>query len=585
MMSSRDDLTTTDDAPRTLPERLSRALPPRAPEQIIDDLISAPDYERQIQAVDPQALYNLIREAGWDQGYDLVPYVSPQQFQIFVDLDCWREDKLVPELMYRWLGVVIDEADDAKFRRVCRELDAEVLAILFKKNLHVELTEEGRIPDHLEGHVAPSPDNVYAIVYPEDEDMARMLRSLLDRLYDTDMVLAWTLLEAVRWELVSPLEEEARRWRMSRLEEYGFLPREEALEVYALLDPERQRQRLEDEELTSKRSTGAPENLDLPTVITEELEGDFYILAMIDRLEDDASVQERIFELTALLNKAMIADGIEPGEPGSGREVVRRTLGYASLGLEFLARGDDERGVTLLETTPLRRIFRTGYSLAHKLQSKVRALRNRPALSIVTGEPFSLLTPDQEALFDALTRPRPTWAADRYTYDLLRSQEQFDDAALRISMVALEQLWLFGIQQHTVASLAAMVYGDPESGAEPVVDNEPIAITFDSLFATYLGNFLVDGAASFASFDRARLEALAAAVSERPWGDDPVGHFEEVVGDFLVALPAGATRLVTRWLEETLARLVDELGAVRAVETAEIFEELLLVEESDEAAR
>src|SRR5690606_10171408 len=136
------------------------------------------------------------------------------------------------------------------------------------------------------------------------------------------------------------------------------------------------------------------------------------------------------FELGVLTNKTLVADGVEPGELDTGHEAARRTMGYLSLGLDFLARSDDARAAEVLEAVALVKIFQTGYSLARKLQRNVLELERRPTLSLVAGDRFSLLGEDDEALCDALTFPRPTFAEDAVTYDIFRDQDQLDAAAL-----------------------------------------------------------------------------------------------------------------------------------------------------------
>ena len=176
------------------------------------------------------------------------------------------------------------------------------------------------------------------------------MRALIDRLYHADMALAWILLEAARWELRAPLEEGGAPlahepgWRST-----ATCRGEEAMAVYALLDPARTRERIEAGRHPRPLEISSPEYLDLPAVLEEELadEDGFWVLAALARLDDDARLQRHLHELLSLQNKAMIADGIEPGEPSSGRQTIRRTLGYLSLGLEFLARGQIQRATEL----------------------------------------------------------------------------------------------------------------------------------------------------------------------------------------------------------------------------------------------
>lgn len=555
---------------RSLLERVEPALHSGDPIELIRNMLERDDALKYIPTLNPHTLFRLIKEAGWDQGTDLVPYISPEQMQIFLDLDCWKRDTILPKRMETWIAALIADTEDAQFKRVCRDLDPEILGIFFKANLTVEHVVEGEIPDHLEGSVAMSPDGVYALVYPEDEDTAAILRAFIDRLYELDRVLAWTLLEAVRWELMTEMEESAYRWRMSRLEEFGFVGLSESLEIYAYRNPLHYRDRLDGQPFPNKPPIEPPKHSDIPSVIANQLDEDIYFFRVLRQVAGDRQLHDVLNELATLNNRTLIADGVEPGELESGHEVVRRTVGYLSLGLEFLSRNDDERALEIIEHLPLREIFQVGFSLTRKLQINAQTLSRRPTLSLVEGLPFSLLNPDEEALFEAVARPRPTFAWDQYDHDAFHTREQLDSAALRIGMVAFKQLWLFGVTGQTLDSLASLLYGG-------VVINEPVEVNFDTIFATVLATHLLTGSGEVRAIDLAELERLPAILRARPWADDLIAYFEPVLGPILVTLPKATASLSTRWLHAVLDKLVEELAEVEEIDNPAFFTASLLL--------
>ena len=551
--------------------RVHDRLPVTRPVEAIDEILSRDDAEDYIKSLNPHGLYRLIREAGFDQGMDLIPYTAPEQLQIFVDLDCWKRDHIDTDRMAAWLAVMVADADDAHFKAALRDLDPEVVSLFFKKNLRaVEIVEEGEIPPGMPDPVELSPDNAYAISYPEDEDLAALLRALLQRLYDQDMGLAWTLLESVRWELESDMEETAYRFRSSRLEEFGFVERTEALEVYALLDPVKLRDRWEQGNLEKKIATPPPEQLEVPAVLREAADERLYFFEILNELDDDAAIALLIMELATLTNRTLIADGIEPGELETGGEVVRRTAGFLSLGLEFLSRADHEKARQGLETVPLKTLFRLGHAIAQNLRQKARNLKDRPTLTLVESVPFSLLNPDEAALFEGLEDLRPTYGRDAERFEIFQEQAQVDDAALRIGMVAFKQLWLFGVQQAAVEDLAPLVY-------DGAVKNDPDQISFDVFFSTALSTFLLTGEPALRGLSRAELTDLPRVLREAAWSEDPVAFFEPLIGPMLVALPAATASMTTRWLNQTLELLVEELAGVEFVDELEPFFPLVLV--------
>ncbi|MGM0558959.1 MAG: DUF6178 family protein, partial [Myxococcota bacterium] len=491
-------------------DHVDKSLPPGEPNEQIEAIFEMPDPPAFLQKLDSQVFYQLIKGAGWADSYDLVQYAKPRQIQNFIDFDCWTRDRLIPEKMEKWLTALVTEASDEKLREVARNLDEEMLAIFFKHNLIVEEMEDGRIPDHLEGNVATSPDNVYALIYPDDEDRAALLRLLIDRLYAVDRVMAWTLLEAARWELLSEMEEYAYKWRNSRLEEFGFVSRDEAIEVYSYINPKEYRDKIEARPPDERVDTVVPDSLDLPAVLEDELDDEFWVFQALSEVDDAEDVRRIIHQIQSTANRAMIADGIEPGEVESGREVIRRTLGYMSLGLEFLGRGSLEVGADRLRDLPVKRIFQVGFSLARKLQSNIERLSHHPALTIVEGDRYSLLNDSERALAEALTRPRPVYAEDEATFDILKRQEQLDSAAFRIGQIAFKQLWLFALSQQSVSDIAELIYGEETL-------NDPTSVTFDSLFATWLANFLIAGEPKLQPLTGPEIQKLATIVHDAPW--------------------------------------------------------------------
>ncbi len=551
-------------------DRLRSELPPGDPVDQIDAILDRPDAEEYIKSLNPHSLFRLIKRAGFDQGVDLIPYTSPEQIQLFMDLDCWTKDRFDTQKMATWLSVLVAEADDRHFHRAVRDVDPEVMALFFKKNIiAVGIVEEGEIPADMPANAELSPDNAYALVYPDDEDTAALLRAVVDRLYHVDQGLAWSLFEAVRWELTAEMEETAYRFRTSRLEEYGFVERTEALGVYTAVDPVELRRRFEEGKLEAKPSISPPDTLDVPAVIRDNADDEFYFFTILETLGDDQLMQLTA-ELVALANRTMIADGIEPGEIETGREVIRRTAGFLSLGLGFVARADDETARRVLDTIPLRKLFRVGYSISTNLQQKADQLQERPTLSLIEGVPYSLLNPDETALFEGLTEVRPTFGRDSETFELFHHQDQVDEAALRIGMVAFKQLWLFGVTDHSVEDLANMVY-------EGELLNDPDSVTFDVFFATAVATDLLEGEPTLRGLTENELRELPHALRDEPWGDDPLEYFEAVIGPMLVELPAETTGLATRWLQETVDWLADELAPVTDYVGPEPYMELLLV--------
>lgn len=547
-------------------------LPEGTPREQVEAILDRPDVEAYVPAIDGPVLYDLIQRAGWNDAQPLMAYVSAEQLQTFVDLDCWRRDEFQPHRLEPWLAAVLAETSDASFRRHCRETDPEILAMYFKANLLVDLMdEEGMIPDAFwDREVDVSPDGVYAIVYPEDEATAALLRSTLDRLYEVDRVLAWTLLEAARWELLTPMEDAALHWRRSRMEELGFVDFDEAMTIYRPLDPAVTRERLESRALATKPVVAGPSTL--PALPPTAADDRFFVVRVMQRLGDEELAQA-VSEFVALQNRAFTAEGIEPAETEHGQFVAERTTGYLSIGLEFLSRGDEGRAVEVLREMPLRDVFRCGFTTVDRLRDTVSRLRRRPTSTIVDGVRFSLLRGADESLCESLLTARPMYSdAVGSTPEIFHTQAQVDDAALRLGLIAFKQMWLFGIQGVSPGELVRLAYGD-------VWANEAIDVTFDAIFGTWVACRLLDRPPDMYGLSAGEVAALPARVAGRLWEGKLLDTFEGVVGRTLEALPAAA-RLLTRWLEATVTELEEELGPLQEVDNPAYFTSILLVQKS-----
>lgn len=529
-------------------------LPPGEPEEQVYAILDRPDASQFIATIDPPTIHRLVHDAGWEAAADLVPHLTAEQLQTCVDLDCWSRHEFRPGHLAPWLAALVSGADDATFRRRCRELDAEVLALWVKEYLLVDVWgEEGEVPDAFihEEYVERSPDQVYALVYRGDEATNALLRAMLDRLFELDMVMAWTLLEAARWELKTGMEEEALRWRSSRLEEWGFVDFDEAMQIYRPLNGAPFRDRIEAGEVAAKPLVDPDANL---PVLLDAADDDRFYAARIMKELGASALESVMAEFVALQNRASVAEGIDPGDRSDTQSVADRTTGYLSIGLEFLARRDDEQAVEILRHIALRDIFRVGFTTVDRLRENVQRVRRRPTLSLVEGQRFSLLRAADAALCESIANIRPTYAAADGTRDIFHTQAQVDDAAQRLGLIAFKQLWLFGVMNASPAELVQRASGDRWI-------NEAPDLTFDAFFTTAVAQVILGQPPDTMGLAPAAVRQLPPYLSARAWETDVVAAFEPVVGPVFEALGV-AGRLMTTWLEMTLAELVDELGPV-----------------------
>jgi hypothetical protein len=322
----------------------------------VEALLDAPDPQALVRSLPAEDLYFTIKEVGLEDAGELVELASPQQFRAFADLDCWRRDGCVPRALLPWLRAALEGAD---FRRKLAALDLEVVELLLREVVDVWDREED--PDREpQGTPWTSPEGRYVVDFKAEGDDLQALKRTVDAYYADDPLQAVRFLEAVRWELPSELEETALRFRTGRMADLGFPELEQALALYAYVDP--------DAALPTESSR--PE--EPPGFFLASLGSRGFLDDALARLPADGFTRiDR--ELAYVFNGALVADGVEPGDLDAVRRALVVARDHLALGLEYAAQGDAARGAELLLTAPIARIFQVASGLT--LKRKFRADR------------------------------------------------------------------------------------------------------------------------------------------------------------------------------------------------------------------
>jgi hypothetical protein len=366
-----------------------RALQSARGKQKLDLILSAPDPEQLVQALPAQDLYFTLIDLGPDDATELVAMASPEQFRHFVDMSAWRgpEEGPRPSEVLRWLRLAREGSTDLeKFRKQLGSLDIEMLALLLRREVTVhDLTEETGPPPYDPGMAYFTPDRRFMLEFKGSSDYAT-LRQLIDDLYAQDVFGAGRLLESIRWELPTELEESARRWRDGRLRDAGVPEFEEAISFQAR-PPQGKVERQKPTPGQALRAAGRPlldEALDL--LSGEELE----------RAEEG---------VIYAANSALVANRVSLDDPDEVREQLAQARATLSLGLELLSGGELERAAGVLGQTAIRDVFQAGMGEAYRLQSRARKIAASARLP--QAQSATVLDEPLESVVQALLRVRP----------------------------------------------------------------------------------------------------------------------------------------------------------------------------------
>ena len=494
----------------------------------MDALLASKDAAALVRAMPPEQLYATVAEVGLADASELVQLATPEQFQALVDLGAWRKDQLDPHGFLDWLRAARGD-DSQAYLRTVHALDLELLESMLRSFTVVHDLEDNPDPP-VEGVTLDSADGHYRIEMKVEGPEQATLRALLLDLMAEDPLGFSRLMEAVRWEVPTELEEAALRFRWARLADLGFPDPEAAAGLYSGV-------RLSEAppaSPTADLAPGGPWRIDW---VQAALEG-------LDAVETENALEE----LRGVYNAALVADGADPGDLEAFRAAAERARDTLGLGLEFLTGGDPRRAPAVLRSTSLRRIFQTGFSLALRLRHRADRLAARP-LARVDGE--WMLWPEEAQVVAALRRARPLRALPvegaepvpfRSVAEIRQAEEELGRAEQQQTLFAA---LLGGTEEPARAALDGLGPAWPAGGTPAVL-------------AAAVAHALLDGSPRVAPVPATRTQELGRAFL--------VPGSRPTVRPEAVARAAAALRAVTPGDEaERLARLVlerlaDQLG-------------------------
>jgi hypothetical protein len=362
-----------------------------------DAIISEPDAAQLVPRLPVQELYYAIKEVGLADAAELVALATAEQVQGFLDLDVWEKDHLEVERVNAWIDTLAD-AGYEKMGAILEALDPEVMALWLKRQAEIyDLTIE-EPPEEPQGHFFPTPDRFYLLDILVGGEEGKAIERILDWIYRYDLAFGRQVVMSAKWELGSDLEEHAWRWRQGRMADLGYVDFYEALSIYRWLDPASVKL---DEHTFVAPPPETP--TELPAVLAGSLDDAGFFGKALGTLGSDVEVERLHGALVLLINKAMAADLVDPGDFDHGKEALARAVAYVGLGLEYLARGDVARAGVALGSVALERIFRVGFSLTLQVKTLAETLVTKGGV-----DPIALDAPWDEVL-RALRRRRPEY--------------------------------------------------------------------------------------------------------------------------------------------------------------------------------
>jgi len=528
-------------------------------------ILMARDAGRLVARLPEEEFYYTVKEIGMEDATELLSLASPHHITFCLDIEAWKNDRINPRRLLDWLNLILG-CGDSKAWDLVRDADEDLLITFLKGQCRI--VKPGTEIEPLEiDEQWFTLDNQYYLRFKGTGRSYRILTHLLELIFRQDHEMYARILEGVLWSVPGEIEEQALRWRQSRLLDKGFPELYESMEIYRYLDPPSvtaaHGSKNSFEGNGSDRWAGITPNF----YLAPQRSGDFFSQALQLALEREG-MEEIKGELASLCNKAMVADGIDVSQLNNVKETLGRVYHYINLGLSFVSRGDLEEAIRGLKKLYLAQLFRTGYSLTIELR--------RRAEKILTDSWFpegksnlTLLDSPYHEMMEGLLLAKPLFFEGLLdpTHLASRSFEDLSEVTLTREHLAEIELLLrlhrdiYGLSPDTI------LHTDLR-GCHPHQWHD---VTFSTITLVCIANYTLTGAMTFRPLDPCDLPRIIGRILR----DDGQGRvLPELREDFLVEIhghlmtlmeteSAHEQRKVWDFWERCLQRFAEEFGYLR----------------------
>ena len=330
----------------------------------LERVFNHPDPPRLIQSMSSEDFLWLVKKVGVDESLELLELASLDQWQYIIDVESWQKDRLDLTHTDQWMTRLM-MADPERLVEWLYS-DGQALAYYYLyRSIVVEVLEGNDLYD-----VGPGFFTIDGLFYIRAlrEDQRETIDKLLRTMADKDLSKYQALLMGLAGVLPAESEEDMYRMRNIRLAEHGFLPRDEAVVVYAPLKPERLKMDAPD---ASDQPVPDVDDLDLvPRWPLQYIQGENLLAKIISSLSDAALLDRIRLEFAGLCNQIVSAEGLMDRDENDLQEIRLQAAGYLNLILKERCREDIVTAEKLLRMNSLLSLFRAGFGLAMDLKWK-----------------------------------------------------------------------------------------------------------------------------------------------------------------------------------------------------------------------
>lgn len=325
--------------------------------QVLEKILEQDNARQLIQQIPLEDFYWLVKKVGEDDCLPMLKISSDDQRQYLFDLEFWKKDRMDLEKTATWLGR-LHMADPRGLAKWLSSKGATHASYYLFRNIQVEIKDEDE--NCYFGEDFFTLDNIFYIRILKEKHR-ETIENILRTMARFDLDWYQSLLSTLAGVIPAEMEEEMYRFRNIRLAEHGFLPPEEALAVYAPLDPEV----LSVEVRAADAKIAFDEEMGKLAPISQfyHAQGKNILTKAFSKINDNIFRDSIRLEFAGLCNQILSADGILANELDLLIKTCRKAAGHLNLALERLCGTDISLAEELLKNNSLVSIFRVGFGL------------------------------------------------------------------------------------------------------------------------------------------------------------------------------------------------------------------------------
>lgn len=334
-------------------------------DKALEKVLNHPDSLRLIRTMSSEDYFWLIKKVGADRSLELLKLASQDQWQYLFDVDSWQKDRLELNRTGQWIQQLLT-ADPERFVQWFISDQEGLLYYYLYRSIVVEVKNE----DEEMFEAGPEFFTIDGFFYirPIQEDQRETIEALLRTIAQENALKYQGLLTGLAGVLPAELEEDMYRMRNVRLAEHGFLPREEAIAVYAPLNPKSLK--MDQPDAADGPVPGPKDPGPVPRWPLQTIQGRDLLTKTISNLSDVKLLDRIRLEFAGLCNQIASAEGFMDWNMDNLKEIQVQAAGYLNMILKKQCHEDVKTAETLLRMNSLISLFRAGFGLALDLKWK-----------------------------------------------------------------------------------------------------------------------------------------------------------------------------------------------------------------------